>query len=1389
MALPPLPEREKLDVAQKVTKGVFGAIPLGGGVAAEVFDVVCPAPFEGKRDEWLRRLAHEIEDRPTRQELAENYGLRPELTRPVEPTEHIDAARRDAVTSLFGAASQALLEWPQVTDGHWIERPEAERIKELLCNDATKLILLLGEPGSGKSAILARAACELRESGTVYLGIKADLIPATVTSLDDLSRLWGLSESVATLLLKLAADTRIIVLIDQLDALGELMDTKTERFAVVQSLIDQLWVSDHIKIVVSSRSFDAEYDVRLRSIFGRRGCERVLLQIPEWTAVEPLLEAKGFRTQEWPACVKEVLRAPQHLRLFLAHWSKDSSQPAFATYTALLENVIVERVGRPFSQAINALYAIAEQIGETEELWIPTARVDAEFPSEIVQLQEAGLLVARDSGHRIGFQHQTLFSFIRARSFVAKQRSLYEFTRRHQESLSMRPTLWSAINYLRDADPQKYAIEMRPILADPEIRPHVKLLIISFLGSKAVANPSAEEASWILPLLRQDALIRPHILTAFRGNSAWLQVMKPGLLTEELKGRDAANAVAFFLRDALAIDREFTLSFIESSWAQRADCDEAICSTLYDLKDWDDRSFAIISPVLRRNQLQDFFIVHLAESMVSHRPDLAARLLKEQLDGALDRALKAVVTPTVSEDQTDIESYFAQDKARAPIEHLVDDQHAWYGIEAIASAGPREFVETLWPWVVKLSELVAEEPRTDALRYRPDHAWRFGERFCSHLSTAMWQAISLFAEQHTPEFLTFAKKARQADTMAVHRLLVHGFEKIALSNSSEVIGYLVEDPRRLAVSESGYDIEDSRNLLELVGPAALDDESDLLVTAIESWAFWIEPCDESRRASREEQNRADRLNLLAALPRTRLPGCLATQLESFTSTRSIGKPEIFGGVVRSPVPASQFAESTDKESLSILSEYPDNRERGPTLLEGGSLEIAREFAEFATLNPARATTIVGQLRSSDQTLAAGCALEAIAAVETYPAEQCLNLARELAAKGFTHAEEFRHSYARALERVARRLDGLPDQDCDALESLLADAHQAAPQLSGEELRRVSKDDESILWDARGGVLPHGNYPILQTLAISLLLRKPPAADCFLEILERHLTRPEDHAVWQSFLRFVPYLANADRARSRTFIRNLFQTYPALFETVDGVRFMATVHVWVGDEVVQQFIQSLESSAWPLARQALGEFTCLRIALAPTDTTANTVVESALAADDASLNKLALGVALSAAETWGNPRFRATSHQILMTIIGKGGAISRASLRVFSGEDGKRLPNDSQTAALLAAMAEHPDLLGDHSARSILTRLRELLEDGFGPAAAARLGRAVLEASGNTVGDTRTAGPMLVKDLAALAFTFQRYPDTRTDGTWMFERLLLESAYEIDTFAKQIDRRF
>ena len=65
----------------------------------------------------------------------------------------------------FHAVSRVLLDWPQEIDGHWIERPELSRLHELTANRSSSVTVLLGGPGEGKSAILARLGSLLSEGG------------------------------------------------------------------------------------------------------------------------------------------------------------------------------------------------------------------------------------------------------------------------------------------------------------------------------------------------------------------------------------------------------------------------------------------------------------------------------------------------------------------------------------------------------------------------------------------------------------------------------------------------------------------------------------------------------------------------------------------------------------------------------------------------------------------------------------------------------------------------------------------------------------------------------------------------------------------------------------------------------------------------------------------------------------------------------------------------------------------------------------------------------------------------------------------------------------------------------------------------------------------------
>jgi len=60
------------------------------------------------------------------------------------------------IMRVFGNASQPLLGWPKETAGRWIERPELSELKAALENGRHSFTALLGDPGSGKSALVAR---------------------------------------------------------------------------------------------------------------------------------------------------------------------------------------------------------------------------------------------------------------------------------------------------------------------------------------------------------------------------------------------------------------------------------------------------------------------------------------------------------------------------------------------------------------------------------------------------------------------------------------------------------------------------------------------------------------------------------------------------------------------------------------------------------------------------------------------------------------------------------------------------------------------------------------------------------------------------------------------------------------------------------------------------------------------------------------------------------------------------------------------------------------------------------------------------------------------------------------------------------------------------------
>ena len=145
----------------------------------------------------------------------------------------------DAKKSL-AAASVDLLAWEKaLPNGQWMERPERESI-EARFQLNTSSTVLLGEPGSGKSALLSKIASDLLDHGAPVFALKADFLSTEIRTESDLQSELQLPAPLSDLILRLSALQPVYVFIDQLDALASQLDLRSGRLNVLLNLVRRI---------------------------------------------------------------------------------------------------------------------------------------------------------------------------------------------------------------------------------------------------------------------------------------------------------------------------------------------------------------------------------------------------------------------------------------------------------------------------------------------------------------------------------------------------------------------------------------------------------------------------------------------------------------------------------------------------------------------------------------------------------------------------------------------------------------------------------------------------------------------------------------------------------------------------------------------------------------------------------------------------------------------------------------------------------------------------------------------------------------------------------------------------------------------------------------------
>lgn len=416
-------------------------------------------------------------------------------------------------------ASTALRRVSRKIDGNWIPRVDEEaQVERWLAGPSAgspspPLLLIVGAPGTGKSALLGTIVDRLEQAGTPVLAVKADYLTRDVCDVDRLRTFLGLDAPVIDALSRAAHERgSALLVIDQLDALCELVDPDLRRLHVLLQVIASASAIPGVRVVASVREFELHHDARVRTLEPR--AQVVRLRELSHADIEGALPGIPI-----PSPIAPALATPHALDLMVATRRIRGSGFSFPRSVGHLREELWRLAieGRPERQA--AAEGLADAVERSGSLWIEP--VAAQLASAACEVLERRGLFHRLPDGRVGFRHQTLFDLARSRRLVAAG-GVEDFVLRNQGQLQVRPFVRSVLMHLREEEGAKYAGLVDALWAHADLALHLRLLLVDTIADTEIPSRFDERA---LTRAVEDRSTRRRALAALSLRPSWFTVM------------------------------------------------------------------------------------------------------------------------------------------------------------------------------------------------------------------------------------------------------------------------------------------------------------------------------------------------------------------------------------------------------------------------------------------------------------------------------------------------------------------------------------------------------------------------------------------------------------------------------------------------------------------------------------------------------------------------------------------------------------------------------------------------------------------------------------------------------------------------------------------------
>lgn len=415
-----------------------------------------------------------------------------------------------------------------------------------------KIILITGQPGSGKSAFMQQLYGRLKDKIDSVTAVSAEYLGKD----DSPKKYYDLFDKYKV------QEIPKILLLDSLDVLAYSRRKELQQWLYY---VDRLRQIKGVLVVCASRTFEATH---LYPMNQQDWSEKFRINPLDENFINDVLQPYDVDISSFSPYFIDFLKTPLHLRLTAEIFKNDGDLKNICTLHGLYAKLF--EVLNLSSSEQTILSDLSRQMIENKSIYLDFPSKSAQLLNLIKKLERPGMpgvIQIDEQNKTISFSHQTMIDFFSAWKVINERESLLDFIYRHKQSLFIRPTLKHIIAFLRNESVDRLFDELRNVLLNNSNSPdkvgfstqrqrmltHIKTAIISDMA--AWDKPTSREADFLLRIFNQAEEFSTIKLSFFNGkpDPDWYLVLKDKYLNVSLNIEDDDN-----------LDYRLSLSFIAS---------------------------------------------------------------------------------------------------------------------------------------------------------------------------------------------------------------------------------------------------------------------------------------------------------------------------------------------------------------------------------------------------------------------------------------------------------------------------------------------------------------------------------------------------------------------------------------------------------------------------------------------------------------------------------------------------------------------------------------------------------------------------------------------------------------------------------------------------------